>query len=54
MSTKKIIWIFMFAGGIIGGYIPTLWGASSFSMSTLLFNAIGAIVGVWLGFKISR
>jgi hypothetical protein len=54
MSAKKIIWIFMFVGGIIGGYVPTLWGASTFSMSTLFFNAAGAIAGVWLGFKITR
>lgn len=54
MNTKKIIWLFMFIGGAVGGYIPTLWGANSFSMTAILFNALGAMFGVWFGFKISR
>jgi uncharacterized membrane protein YeaQ/YmgE (transglycosylase-associated protein family) len=44
----------MFLGGIIGGYVPQLWGAGYFSFSSILFNAIGAIVGIYIGFKITR
>lgn len=54
MGSKSIIWIGMFVGGFVGGFIPSLWGADSFSMSGILFNAIGAICGIYIAFKISR
>ena len=38
----------------VGGYVPVLWGASSFSMSSFLFGVIGAIAGIWAGFRISE
>jgi hypothetical protein len=40
-------------GLIVGGYVPVLWGASSFSLTSLLFGAIGGAVGVWAGVRIS-
>jgi hypothetical protein len=40
-------------GGIVGSYVPELWGASSFSVSSLLFGAIGGIAGIWAGVRIS-
>lgn len=43
----------MVIGGAIGGYVPLLWGASYFSFSSIIFNAIGASVGVWVGFKMT-
>ncbi len=54
MSKKSIIWIGMFLGGIAGGYVPLLWGESSFSMSGVFFNAIGAIAGIYFGYRISE
>lgn len=55
MSTKPIIWLMMGVGGTIGGYIPSLWGADSmFSFSSILFSAIGSIVGIYIGFRISE
>lgn len=36
-------------GSVIGGYLPALWGAGPFSMSGILFSALGAIIGV-IGF----
>ncbi len=43
----------VFIGSIIGGYMPKLFGASLFSISSLLGNGIGGIFGVWIGSKIS-
>lgn len=54
MESKRIIYIGMFLGGAIGGYIPTLWGAAYFSLSSVFFNAIGAIVGIYIAFKLTR
>lgn len=53
-STKPLIWIGMFIGGTIGGFIPMLWGESGLSMSGILFNAIGAILGIYFAFKLSN
>jgi len=53
-GTKSLIWIFLMAGSIIGGYIPSLWGAGIFSFSSIIFSSLGAIVGVYIGFKLSN
>ena len=55
MSTKKAIWICVLAGSIIGGYIPILLFHSSFlSMTSLLGNGAGGIIGIWVGMKIGN
>lgn len=54
MDSKKTIYFMMFIGGIVGGYIPLLWGAGYFSFSSIIFNALGAFLGIWIGFKLTR
>jgi hypothetical protein len=41
-------------GGTVGSYMPVLWGASSFSLVSLLFGAVGAVAGVMLGARLSE
>jgi hypothetical protein len=42
-------------GMVVGGYVPVLlWHASDFSLSSLLFGAVGAGVGIWLGVRVSE
>ena len=41
-------------GSVVGGYLPVLWGASSFSMASFLLGAIGAIAGIWAGIRIAE
>jgi hypothetical protein len=40
-------------GCFVGGYVPSLWGAGSFSLASVLFGGLGGIAGVWLGIRIS-
>ncbi len=54
MDTKHLIWIGAIIGGTVGGFIPALWGGSSFSFSGIIFNSIGAILGIYIMFKITR
>ena len=54
MESKKLMYLFIFVGGTIGGYVPYLWGAPYFSFSSLIFNALGALLGIWLSFKLTR
>lgn len=54
MDSKRTIYLFMFVGGMVGGYIPLLWGAGYFSFSSIIFNGLGALAGIWIGFKLTR
>jgi hypothetical protein len=40
-------------GGLIGGYIPVLWGASSFSLASIAFGFAGAIAGLIVGARLA-
>jgi hypothetical protein len=41
-------------GCFVGGYVPVLWGASSLSLASFAFGALGAVAGVWVGVRISE
>ena len=49
-----MIGLCMAFGGVVGGYVPVLWGASSLSLESFLFGALGAVAGVWAGVRISE
>ena len=46
---KKVILLVSGVGGIVGGYVPVLLGASGFSGWSILGAFIGGIVGIWVG-----
>ncbi len=50
MSKKILIWIGVFVGSTLGGFVPALWGGNLFSFSGLLFSTLGALLGIYLGF----
>lgn len=54
MSTKKAIFFGMAVGGFVGGWIPSLWGAGSFSLQSVIFGTIGGLVGIWAGYKFAN
>lgn len=49
---KKIILLGMFFGSSIGGYIPCIFGASVFSLSSIISGGIGGLLGIYLTFKL--
>ncbi|HUD44888.1 MAG TPA: hypothetical protein VMR41_05065 [Patescibacteria group bacterium] len=51
---KTLVGIGLTIGSIIGGYIPALWGASLFSYSSMIGNGIGAIVGIYITYKLTE
>lgn len=51
---KLLIGIGMFSGSTIGSYIPILWGGSLFSITSILWSVIGGLVGIWMGYRISK
>jgi hypothetical protein len=54
MNTKSLIWIGASVGGIVGGYIPALWGAGLFSVSSIIWSTVGGVAGIWAGFKLGQ
>ncbi|MBX4197307.1 hypothetical protein KW801_01980 [Candidatus Saccharibacteria bacterium] len=38
----------------IGGYIPTLWHAGFFSISSIIGGIIGTVIGIWAAIKINN
>jgi dipeptide/tripeptide permease len=53
MSQKTVIYIGLFIGSTIGGFIPTLWGDSMFSISAVLLSGVGGIAGIVAGYKLT-
>lgn len=51
---RGLIGMCMLVGSVIGGYVPVLWGSSAFSVTSLVFSAVGAAVGVWFGVRLSE
>ena len=39
-------------GSFAASFIPVLWGAGQFSMSSLLFFMVGGIAGVWVAYRL--
>ena len=54
MNSKALIWIGMIVGSTVGSIIPSLWGAGMFSFSSLILGSIGALIGIYIGFKLSN
>jgi len=54
MDSKTFIWLGLFIGSAIGGYIPTLWGESYFSFSSVILSGVFGVIGIWAGYKFSE
>lgn len=54
MNTKALITVGMIAGSALGGYVPCLWGADSFSLWSLALGMVGGFAGIWAGYRLSR
>lgn len=54
MSRKSLIWFGMIVGSTIGGFVPMIWGDNYFSITSVIFTAVGGFSGIYLGFKLSR
>jgi uncharacterized membrane protein YeaQ/YmgE (transglycosylase-associated protein family) len=47
-----VIGICATVGAVVGGYLPILWGDSGLSFVSLIFGAVGAVVGVLVGARL--
>ncbi len=51
---KTLIYLGLFVGSTVGSFVPLLWGADLFSLSSVLCSTIGALLGIWAGYKIGQ
>ena len=52
--SKKAIWIGATIGSTVGGCVPSLWHAGMFSFSGVILSTIGALLGIWITWKLMR
>jgi hypothetical protein len=50
---KGLLYLCITVGGIIGSYIPVLFGASGLSLISILGGAIGSFAGIWAAIKLN-
>jgi hypothetical protein len=51
---KILIYILILIGGGIGGYVPTLFGASAFGGWSILGSTVGGILGIVVYFQAKK
>jgi len=54
MKPKTATYIGIAIGSTLGSMIPLLWGAGSLSFPSLIFGTVGALVGIWIAFKMTH
>ena len=54
MKSKTWIMIGLVVGSTLGGYLPALWGDGGLSMASVVTGAVGGLLGIWGGYKLSR
>ena len=54
MVSKTLIWIGVFIGSSLGGFIPSLFGADLLSYWGLIGSSVGGLLGIWAGAKLSN
>ena len=50
---RSVIGLCVIVGSTVGSLVPSLWGASSFGLSSLLLAAVGGAAGVFVGARLS-
>lgn len=52
---KKVILFFATVGGLVGGYVPFLFGDQNiFDAWSILGGLVGGLMGIWLGVVVSK
>jgi hypothetical protein len=52
---KKVLLLFATVFGVVGGYVPVLFGDNDFlSGWSILGGLVGGLLGIWLGVIVSK
>jgi len=50
---RRVLWMCIGLGSTAGGFVPMLFGQSSFSPASLLGSVVGCFAGIWLAARVS-
>jgi hypothetical protein len=50
---RRVVWIFVGVGMVVGGFVPVLWGGSVLGLASLVFGSLGGVAGLWLAAKLT-
>lgn len=54
MSSKSLIYLCLFVGSVVGGWLGSLLdGGNLLGVWGFLGGTVGAIIGIWVGYKLS-
>lgn len=51
-NMRSITGLCVTMGTLVGGYVPTTWGGSDFSVASLVTAALGGAAGLWLALRL--
>ena len=51
---KTLIWLGLFVGSSLGGWVPTLLGAEWLSLWGVAGSVAGGLAGIWAGSRLGR
>ena len=51
---KLMIWLGIFVGSTIGGWLGALIGHSWLSLWSILLGGVGSFIGIWAGYKVGK
>ena len=51
-NMRSITGLCVTMGTLAGGYVPTIWGGSDFSVASLFTAALGGCAGLWLALRL--
>ncbi len=49
---RRVVWLFVGVGMIVGGLVPVVWGGSALGLASLVFGSLGGVAGLWLAAKL--
>ncbi len=50
---KRVVWLFVGVGMVVGGFVPVVWGGSALGLASLVFGSLGGVAGLWLAAKLT-
>ncbi|MBI3619860.1 hypothetical protein HY214_01815 [Candidatus Roizmanbacteria bacterium] len=52
MPDKKVVMFGLTVGSLVGSFVPTLWGVSAFSYTSVFAGAVGGLIGILVAYKL--
>jgi hypothetical protein len=51
---KGLLYLCITIGGLVGGYLPVLFGAGGLSAVSILGSGVGSVLGIWVAYRLDN